>query len=219
MTTSPTPILYGFSVSPHVRAIRIALAEKGIAHDYKEIGLPDLATEAYARINPFRLMPAMTVSEGALYETPALLTWADLSGDGARLQPQGAFDVARMWTLIGVAQNPLYKIGVMQLYFHRMLAGNFGVTPDPKVAEQAVAPTLVALDVVEDMLSDGWLSGGAFSLADIYCGAMIDYIALTEDGRDALATRPKTRAWIDALRARTSFSTTFPSLLKTRDQA
>lgn len=218
MTVSHSPILHGFPVSPHVRAARVVLAEKAISHEFREMSLLDVTTDAYGQINPFRLMPALSLPEGALYETPALLIWADLSGAGARLQPTEPFAAGQMWKFIGIAQNQLFKIGVMTLYRNRVLAGLFNIEPDIKAAEEAVAPTLIALDAIEGSLSGGHLAGGALSLADVYCGVMVDYIARTTDGHAALKVRPKTAAWLDALRQRPSFAATFAPMLLGTDQ-
>ena len=51
--------LYGFSVSPQVRTARMAFQEKGVAVDYQEVSLDRLKTDAYARINPSRKIPAL----------------------------------------------------------------------------------------------------------------------------------------------------------------
>jgi glutathione S-transferase len=210
--------LYGFPVSPHVRAARIAFQEKGVPVDFKEIGLDYLATEAYTRINPFRKMPALVHGDIVLFETPALMAYADASGHGASLQPVDPVGRARTVQFIGVAQQYLYPVGVMQLYFQNVLTSLFGMDKDETVASAAVAPTALHLDVLEAALNDGFLAGGTLSLADLYCGAMVDYVARTTDGRALVNARPKVSAWLEALRGRESFATTLAPMLTGTDQ-
>jgi glutathione S-transferase len=214
----PQPILYGFAVSPHVRASRILFHEKNLVVDYKDISLGDLAEPWFAEINPFRKMPVLVDGDLKLYETPALLVYGNAIGAGRSLIPDTASDQALMWKFIGVAQNYLFPSGVMQLYFHNVLAGLFGMEADSSIAAQAVAPVALALDAVEDALAGGWLAGAEYSLADIYCGVMVDYVARTSDGRTLVAGCPNVEAWLEKLRARPSFETTFAPMLDGTDQ-
>lgn len=208
-----TITLHGFPISPHVRAARIAFHESGVAVTFNEIGLDHLPSDAYGAINPFRKMPALTHGTLSLYETPALLIYANGIGAGT-LEPADPAARARMWQFIGVAQHYLYPVGVMQLYFQNVLAGLFGMERNAAIAEGAIAPTTLHLDVLEAALDGGFLSGGALSLADLYCGAMVDYVARTSDGRRLVAARPKLAAWLTSLRGRASFKATFAAMLE-----
>lgn len=212
-----TITLHGFPVSPHVRAARIAFHEAGVAITFNEIGLDHLPSAAFGTINPFRKMPALTQGALTLYETPALLTYASGIGAGS-LEPVAPADRAKMWQFVGVAQHYLYPVGVMQLYFQNVLAGLFGIDRNDAVADGAIAPTTLHLDVLAEALDRGFLAGGRLSLADLYCGAMVDYVARTSDGRRLVAARPGLAAWLDALRGRDSFKATFAAMLQGSDQ-
>lgn len=211
--------VYGFPISPNVRAARLAFHEKGIAIDFREIGLDHLPSAEYGAINPFRKMPALVHGGVTLYETPALLTYADGIGTGASLEPADTAERAKMWQFVGVAQHYLYPIGAMQLYFHNVLAGVFGMVPDASIAHASVAPTAMHLDVLESAVEGGYLAGGQLSHADLYCGAMVDYIARTRAGRALINDRPRVNAWLTALRSRDSFKATFPAMLNATDQS
>lgn len=212
-TTQPT--LHGFPVSPHVRTARLALAERGVAHTFQEVGLDQVQTPAFLAINPFGKMPALTHGELKLYETPAILVYADgLDGTGGSLQPFDLFARARMWQFIGVAQSFLYPDGIMGLWFNRLIAAAMGMTPDEGKAQAGAAATDKHLDVLEAALGGGLLAGGKLSLADLYCGAMVDYVAMTPEGKTMLATRPAVAAWLAKLNERQSFKDTFPAMLR-----
>jgi len=206
--------LHGFPVSPHVRSAQIAFLEKGLPLDFQAIGLDALATPEFGKLNPFRKMPVLVHGELVLYETPGLLVYADALGSGGKLQPETAADLATMWKFIGIAQNYLFPQGVMALYFNRVLAGIFGMEPDTAAADAAIPAVTTALDVLEAALvKSAFLAGSAMSLADIYCGTMVDYVGRTADGRTLLGSRPATAAWIAALRARESFKLTYAEML------
>lgn len=207
------PILHGFPVSPHVRAARLAFAEKNVPIEFREIGLDALAAPDYAALNPFRKMPALVHGGLTLYESPALMVYADGIGSGPSLEPAAPAARATMWKFVGVAQNYLYPAGVMTLYFNRVLAPLFGMAADSKAADEAAKTTAAHLDALEAGLTGRYLAGTTLSLADLYCGAMVDYIARTADGRTLLADRPRVAAWLAALRARPSFGATLAPML------
>lgn len=211
--------LYGFAASPHVRSALIAFREKGITVDWQQIAPDGVKTEAYGRINPFRKMPALVHGDVKLYETPSLLVYADEIGTGPRLEPTDAIGRAKMWQFIGIAQNYLYPVGTMQLYFQNVLTSVFGLPKDEAVASGAVDPTRLHLDVLEAAIDGGYIVGGQFTLADIYCGPQVDYIARTRDGNALVAAHPKVAAWLETLRARPSFRETFPEMLIGTDQS
>lgn len=212
-----TITLYGFPVSPHVRAARIAFHEAAVTIDFREIGLDHLPSAAYGVINPFRKMPALTHGKLVIYETPALLTYANGIGTGT-LEPAEPAARAKMWQFVGVAQHYLYPIGVMQLYFQNVLTGLFGMERDDAIADAAISPTTLHLDVLESALGEGFLTGTTLSLADLYCGAMVDYVARTSTGCGLVKARPRLLAWLEALRARDSFKATFAGMLAGSDQ-
>jgi len=210
--------LYGFPVSTHVRTARIAFMEKDVPIDFRAISFDFLPTEEYGRINPLRKMPALEHGAVKLFETPALLVYADGLGSNPSLEPADALGRARMWQFVSIAQNHMHPIGVMQLYFHNVVARLFGMEPDAAVAESAKAPTALHIDLIADALEGGFIAGGMFTLADIYCGAAVDYIARTRDGRAMLAERPGVQAWLATLRERPSFQSTLAPMLQGTDQ-
>ena len=214
LTTTTDPlVLYGFDVSPHVRAARIAFAEKNVPVRFERIALDHVSTAAYVAINPFQKMPALRHGNLVLYETPSLMVYANGIGDGPSLEPDGVASRAIAWKFVGVAQNYLYPRGVMGLFFHRVLAPLFGLPVDDAVATAAVAATSGHLDVLDGALAADYLAGSELSFADLYCGVMADYVGMTGEGRELLAARPRLSAWLGRLRERTSFRATLAPIL------
>jgi glutathione S-transferase len=119
---------------------------------------------------------------------------------------------------MGVATSYLYPVGVMQLFVQRIMAPIMGGEPDEAVVADAAAIASQHLDVLEQELTAPFLVGQSFSLADGLAGAMVDYIAMTQEGVAMLQTRPKTAAWLETLRQRDSFRQTFASLLAGKAQ-
>ncbi|MBF2028513.1 MAG: glutathione S-transferase family protein [Oscillatoriales cyanobacterium C42_A2020_001] len=205
--------LYGFPVSPNVRAARIALIEKGVDYQFNEIGFDHLATADYAALNPFRKMPVLQQETFVLYETPAILGYADEAFEGVPLQPIDPKSCAQMRKWLGIAANYLYPVGVMQLFLQRVMFPIMGNEPDEAVIAEAAITTGQQLDVLEQELITPFLVGDALTLADILTGAMVYYINMTREGFALVQARAKTAAWLDRLSQRQSFQQTLADLL------
>lgn len=206
--------LYGFALSPFVRAVRIALHEKGIAHDHQPHGFEELKSAAYGAINPFRKMPAWVAADGfAVYETPAILRYLDEAEAGVALTPVAPRERATMAQWVGVAGSYLYPVGITQLVVQRVVTPLMGGSADEAVVSAAAVATGGHLDALEAALRGDWLASAAFSQADIMVGVMLDLIDLTPEGAALVEARPATRAFLGRLRARASFAATFPEML------
>jgi glutathione S-transferase len=72
--------LYQSSVSPNSRRVRIFLAEKGISMPLVpvDLGAKEQFSEAYAAINPRRVVPALVLDDGtAIGEVPVILRYLE----------------------------------------------------------------------------------------------------------------------------------------------
>lgn len=207
-------ILYGFPVSPNVRSVRIALIEKGVPYRFNEIGFDYLATDQYARLNPFRKMPVLQQDEFVLYETPAILGYVDEAFDGTALQPADPRARAQMRKWIGIAANYLYPVGVMQLFLHQIMFPIMGNEPDETLIATSAETIAAYLDILEHDLERSFLMGHTLSLADIMTGAMVSYINMTKEGTALIQARPKTAAWLSRLSQRESFQQSLAELFQ-----
>jgi glutathione S-transferase len=74
------PKLYEASNSPNSRRVRIFLCEKGVnlARVPVDLGAKEQFSEAYARINPRRVVPTLVLGDGtAIGEVPAILRYLE----------------------------------------------------------------------------------------------------------------------------------------------
>lgn len=209
-------ILHGFSVSPYVRSARIALIEKGVNYHFNDIGFDHLATDDYARLNPFRKMPVLQQESFVLYETPAILSYIDEAFGSASLQPTNPKARAQMHKWLSIAAHYLYPAGVMQLFLQRIMFPIMGNEPDEAVIKASVAAIAQPLDVLETELGAPFLIGDTLSLADALAGAMVYYINMPPEGAALIQARPKTAAWLERLSQRDSFQQSLSGLLHSK---
>src|SRR5215471_1881387 len=90
------PIVYGPAGSPYVWSARLALAEKGVAHDLVEVGFGEHLEAPHIERHPFAKVPAFEHDGFALYETQAILRYIDEGFPAAPLQPTDLHQFARM---------------------------------------------------------------------------------------------------------------------------
>jgi glutathione S-transferase len=104
----------------------------------------------------------------------------------------------------------------MRVFWQNAIVPMQGGTPDRAVIAEALPQAERALEVVEGLAgggcAEGFLCGGAFSLADCHLVPMLEYFAMTEEGRAALARRPRLAAWWDVVKDRPSVAKTRPKL-------
>jgi len=197
-----TVTVHGWAFSPYVRAVRIALNEKGVAHDHLPLSPPDLATPEGRALSPFGRIPVFHHGDLRLHETPAILRYVDGVFPGPRLHAEDPLADALSTAIISAASAYLYPTAVMGVFFNQAYVLANGGTPiGAAVAEAATAadPVLEAMDaLVVQLLSvtkGPWLHGETFGAADAVLAPMIQNLAMAEAGRALLARRPAISDW------------------------
>jgi len=83
------PVLYGAAYSVYVRAVRLALAEKGVACRLVEVDVfaPGGPPPEHLARHPFGKIPAFEHDGFRLYEAGAISRYVDEAFEGPPLQP------------------------------------------------------------------------------------------------------------------------------------
>ena len=166
--------------APNPRRVRIFLAEKGITVGYEELDLMKgaLQTPEFVQLNKFRRVPVLILDDGtAIAETMAICRYFEetqpepaLLGTGARGRA-----IVEMW-------NRRMEIG---LFFHvsqsfRHLHPAMAHLEVPQVKDWGEANKAKALEVLgildEQLASNAFVAGDAFSVADITALVAIDFM-------------------------------------------
>lgn len=194
-----------FSVFP--RRVRIALREKGLAHDEVEVDLPagGQHAAAFRRMNPFGQVPVLEDGDVVLSESIAILEYLEERHPAPPLLPRDP--VARAYT----RQLMLWSGDYLAPAWKAWLAPRFSpdVAPDAASVAQGRADLAAHLDVLAPRLQrTPWLAG-EYSLADVCYAPFVTTFAMI--GLDALVDeRPPIRAWVERLAARPAIRATAP---------
>ncbi len=197
----------GLPQSNFVWAVRIALAEKGVAHEV--IPAAPHSPEALA-VHPLGKIPGLRHGEVEIAESRAIIDYVDETFDGPRLAPQDRAGriASSMWTsIVTTSVEPLL---IRQFLFAHMFPGTPDNQPDPARIDALVPEVAKMLDMLEAALSAGHIGGEAFDRVDAYLVPILFYCRNTPAGADLIGARPRISAYLDRQLARDSVVSTMP---------
>ena len=200
--------LHGWGFSPFLRAVRIALNEKSIAHQVREMTPADLATPSFRALSPFGKVPVLEHDGARLIETAAILRHVDAAFPAPALQPEEPLARARMDGLAQAAGAYLYPTAVMGVFFTEAYVTANGGTPDQAALARAVDQARPVLAGFEREVAGPFAVGPAFSLADCLLGPMLENLAMAPAGAALLADLPRLSGLLAAVSARPSVRAT-----------
>lgn len=207
--TAATLTLLGDARSTYTRTVRMALAEKGLAHGFERAGPHTPTIDA---LHPFGRIPVLRDGDIVLWETSAILRYLDEGFDaGPSLVPGTVIGRARCEQWVSAISSYCYdtmvRRYVLQLLFPRGADGR----PDRGVIDSALAEMprqLAALDAAYG--AGDWLAGGALSMADLLLAPILAYVEAMPDGARLLTAAPNVQRAQRLMRARASFIATEP---------
>jgi glutathione S-transferase len=207
--------LYESSGSPNSRRVRILIAEKGICISRVpvDLGAKEQFSEAYAKINPRRVVPTLVLEDGtAIGEVPAILRYLEEAYPNTPLLGTSPTDKAlvTMWErrmelegFAAVMETIRNKVPGLK---GRAIAGTHDYEQIPDLVERGRRRIADFYADLEIRLSEApFVAGDRFSVADITAVVTIDFATkaldlATPDGNSA------TRRWYDKVAARSSFA-------------
>lgn len=193
--------VFGFPVSPFVRKVHLAAAEKGLEVETVLFDPRNPPVEFLAA-SPFRKIPALQDGDYTLADSTAIVTYLEARHPSPALLP--ADPQARgkaIWfeefadTILAAASG--------KVVFNRFVGPKLmGVPGDQEAAAQGekdIAPILDWLNGAAP--AAGWLAGDEFSVGDIAVASVLrtlGYVGLEPDA----AKHPATAAWYGRVTAR-----------------
>ncbi|AMY67602.1 glutathione S-transferase family protein [Frigidibacter mobilis] len=202
--------LTGYRYSIYTRIARLALIEKGVAHELAEADpFADPPPADLLALNPFGRVPVLEHDGFVLYETAAILRYVDAGFPGPALVPVDPRAAARMTQVIGIADAHAYWPLVRQVYAQLVFRPFEGLEPDAAEVAAGLAAAGPVLDALEAIAAEGLqLAGGPLSLADLHLAPMIAAFASAPEGAALLAARPALARWWHMMARRGSMAAT-----------
>jgi glutathione S-transferase len=202
--------LYGSPISTYVRTARIALAEKGVGYDLKDVWVD--SPEIKQR-HPFQKIPVLRHGDFELYETFAVTRYIDEAFPGPALQPSDAKARARMTQWISVHNSYCYPTLIGGIVLERVAPKLLNRPSDEAKIKATLPDAQQRLDVLEKALgTTPYLAGIEPTLADYFLYPVMFYVSVVPEGNALLESRPGLQRWMAAIGDRKSVKDTTPSL-------
>ena len=198
--------VYGMSMSPFVRKVMVAAAEKGIAYELKLTGLGS-TDPVFLAASPFRKMPALVDGDFSLADSTAIVHYFEALHPEPALIPSEARARAKtVW--VEEFADTILVAAIGPMFFNRVVAPKFlGRAGDMAAADKAEAEALPpVLAWLETAIGDsGHMVGDTLTLADIAVASPL--LNLGYAGHALDPTRyPRIAAFAAAMHARPSFA-------------
>jgi glutathione S-transferase len=205
------PIVYGPAGSTYVWSTRLALAEKGVAHELVEIAVGAHREEPHLSRHPFAKVPAFEHDGFALYETQAILRYIDEGFPVAPLQPTDLHEFARMNQIMGVVDAYAWPSIAGGILVNRLLNPRLGLPVDEAAIAAAVPEARLCLSEFARLMGERpFMTGERVSLADLMVFPLLYYFRRVPEGTGPLADHPTLTSWIRRLEERQSVQVTKP---------
>jgi glutathione S-transferase len=205
------PIVYGPAGSTYVWSVRLALAEKGVAHELVEVGFGAHREEPHLSRHPFGKVPAFEHDGFMLYETQAILRYIDEGFMTSPLQPTDLHQFSRMNQIIGIVDAYAWPSIAAGILFNRMLAPRLGMAVDEAAVEAALPRARLCLSEIAQLKADEpFLTGERVSLADLMVIPLFYYFSRLPEGEAPFADNPTLLPWLRRMEERQSFQVTKP---------
>jgi glutathione S-transferase len=199
--------VFGAGYSVYSRILRLALLEKGVAHDWVEVDIfgSNADREAQAMRHPFGKIPSLDHDGLTIYETGAAVRYLEQEAFGpVRLVPEDPAERARADQIAGIVDAYAYRGMVWDLFVECRKPA-----PDADVRARGVEMSAKVLDAVDALAGTGGaLVGAGPSLADCYFAPVLAYFVRSPAGPEMLGRSQRIAAWWDVWRERPSMRET-----------
>ena len=207
------PVFYDCTTAPSPRRARIVLAEKGIAHEVRQVDLAkgEQLSEAFRAINPACTVPALVLGDGAvLTDNAGIAAWAEAVQPEPALLGSTPLEKAQVASWNSRIEGECF-MAIAEVLRNtakgmkdRALPGPHNYAQIPELAERGRTRLVHFLDRFEEhMQGREWVATSRFSLADITAGVALDFAGWVKV--DVNADRPAVAAWRARLAERPSF--------------
>ncbi len=202
-------IVYGSNISPFVRKVRIAMAEKGIDYTLEQVN-PFAPPPEFLEISPLKRIPAFRDTDlpepNTLSDSSVICDYLEHKKPSPALYPSDHYQRARALWFEEYADSLMAQCIGSGLFFERVVKKLMRQPTDEATCQKTLGEKLPPVfDYLQGQLGDKqFLAGGALSIADISVGTM--FVNFHHAGEALDKSRwSKLAAYVESLHARPSF--------------
>ena len=204
-------VVLGGSVSPFVRKVRVALAEKGLDYELQAVN-PFAPPAGWRDVSPLGRIPAFKDGDRVINDSSVICAYLERRFPAPALYPSDAYEYARALWFEEFIDGGLIPSSARTVFFPLVLAPLFAGKPGPEPEAVAAAEKVVReelppfFDYLDKEVGDGeFLVGGRLTIADV--AAASPFVNLRHAGVAPERKRwPRLRAYLDRMHARPAFA-------------
>jgi len=202
-------VLHGVPGSPYVRSALLGLEEKGLPYRLSILTPESVRSPEYLQLHPFRRIPVLEHGDFRLYETQAILRYADTLSPQNPLQPKEPRAAARMNQIAGIVDWYVFPQVSMKITAERLLSQMFwGRGPDEEGIAKAVPAARACIQELARLKGTApFAVGDSLSIADLMLAPHIAMFRMTPEGQSILKGTGLDD-WMDRMAARPSLQAT-----------
>jgi len=205
------PKLHGVALSPFVRKVRVALAEKGVEYEHIAV-MPFGQTPEYLELSPLGKIPCYEDQDTAIPDSSVIIDYLERVHPTPPLYPTDPVERAEALFLEEYADTKVTEV-LGTIFRERFVNKNFfQKEPDEAVIKEALEVNIPPVfDYLESRIGDGtYLVGGQFSIADIaVCSPFVNF-AVAGESVDA-GRWPALADYVQRIHGRPSYKATIES--------
>ena len=202
-------IVYGGNISPFVRKVRVALAEKGIDYKLDQVN-PFAPPPEFPKISPLKRIPVLRDTDlpepNTLPDSSIICDYLEHKFPNPPLYPADPFERGRALWYEEYADSLMASTIGGGLFFERVIKRLLRKEPDEAICVKTLTEKIPPIfDYLEGEIGDReFLVGTAFSIADIAIATMLvnfEHAGETPDPK----RWPKLASYIERMHGRASF--------------
>ena len=204
-------VIHGVPGSPYLRSALLGFEERGVPYQLEAMPFGAQHGEQHLQRQPFGRIPAMEHGEFCLYETQAILRYADTLGSGPSLVPRDPRAAARMNQIVGIVDWYVFPAISVGITAERLMSQAFWGRPtdEGNIAKAMPAARTCIGEIGRLKGASEFLTGSGVSIADLMLVPHLEYFRATPEGTELLKgtsldgwlTRMTMRASMQATRA------------------
>ena len=160
--------IYGVPISVHTRKVIIAAIEKKLKFENDPV-IPFNPPAGWDKLSPTGKIPVVSIDDFELADSSVICAYLEQTHPEPALYPRDARERARALWIEEYCDSTLYREVVHVLFFQNVIRPKIlQQQTDRAAVDAALTQTLPKVfGYLEGQMSDGWLVGNRFGIADI----------------------------------------------------
>ena len=212
---SDLAVVHGVPGSPYVRSALLGFEERRIPYRLEAMPIGASKSEKHLQLQPFGRVPALEHGDFRLYETQAILRYANHLGSGPSLIPTDAKAAARVDQIVGIVDWYVLPFITVGITAERVMSQIFWgrATDETNIARALPVARTCIHELARLQGTAQFVAGDDLSIADLMLVPQLDYFRATPEGAELLQGT-SLDGWLTRMSLRASMQATRVDRLK-----